>query len=111
MQSERRSILRKALHSTVSVFDRDTGEYVGLVADYAPEGIMITSSTHPIEVGETYHFTLLAHSLRDSGEQDRGDLDAKAVWCEHTSPSFYGTGFKVDALSPNLFKLLELCSQ
>ena len=109
--SERRSILRKAIHSTVSVFDRNTNEYVGLLADYSSEGVLVTTSVNPIELGCTFQFMLLVQSSRDADATDRGEFDAISMWSERTSPSFYGTGFKLSNPSAEILKLLESCSE
>ena len=108
--NERRSILRKAIHSTVSVFDRNTNEYVGLLADYSSEGVMVTTSVNPIELGRTYQFMVLVQSSRGADSTDRGDFNATSMWSERTSPSFYGTGFRLENPGPEILKLLESCT-
>lgn len=107
---DRRAYVRKSLKSTVSVFDRDSNQYIGLVADYSDEGLLITSSITPIQVGKIYHFMLLVQSSHGMDDTDRASVDAVSVWCERTSPSFYGTGFKLQLLPSQAKKLLESCS-
>lgn len=110
-RSERRSILRKAVHSTVSVFDRITNEYVGLLADFSAEGVLITTSVNPIELGRMFQFMILVQSCKGVDTTDRGEFNAISMWSERTSPSFYGTGFKLANPSPEILKLLETCSK
>lgn len=107
---DRRNYVRKSLSSTVSVFDRKTNEYIGLVADWSEDGLLVTSSVMPIAVGTVYQYMLLAQSPGDSGEGKRGNVDAESVWCERSSPSFYGTGYRLINISPEARRVLEKCS-
>jgi len=107
---DRRNYLRKSLSSTVSVFDRKTNEYIGLVADWSEGGLLVTSSVTPIRVGDSYQYILLAQSPGGCGENSRGYLDVESVWCERSSPSFYGTGFRLLNISPQARQVLEKCS-
>lgn len=108
---ERRNYVRKSLSSTVSVFDRKTNEYIGLVADWSDDGILVTSSVKPIDVGGVYEYMLLAQSPNGYDGTDRGQVDAESMWCERTSPSFYGTGFRLKTISPEARVVLEKCSR
>jgi len=107
--SDRRGYVRKSLHSTVSVFDRVTDEYIGLVADFSQDGIMVTSSTRPIQVGETFEYMLLVQSGSGTDLTKRADFDAESMWCERTSPSFYGTGFQIGETNEQALSVLEAC--
>lgn len=106
----RRHHIRKSLTSTVSVFNRDTNEYVGLVADYSRDGMMVTSSINPIPVGSISHYLLLVQSPRMVEDADRAYFEAESVWCEQASPSFYGTGFHMTNLSSAAQKVLDECA-
>lgn len=108
---ERRNYIRKSLSSTVSVFDRNTNEYIGLVADYSDDGLLITSSVNPIQVGGVFEYLLLAQSPNGAEATDRAILDAESVWCERTSPSFYGTGFRLRTISPEAKQVLASSCQ
>ena len=107
---ERRNYVRKSLSSTVSVFDRNTNEYIGLVADWSEDGLLVTSSVNPIHIGGIYEYMLLSQSPNGSDATDRAQLDAESVWCERTSPSFYGTGFWLKLITPEARYVLEKCS-
>lgn len=94
----------------MSVFDRNTNEYIGLVADWSEEGVLVTSSLKPIQVGDIFEYMLLAQSPKGGDATDRAQLDVESVWCERTSPSFYGTGFRLTNITPEARRVLELCS-
>ena len=107
--NNRRHHIRKSLISTVSVFNCDTDEYVGLVADYSRDGMMVASIRNPIPVGQTYHYLLLVqspHAVEDAGS---AYFEAESVWCEQSSPSFYGMGFHLAAFSPVARKVPDEC--
>jgi hypothetical protein len=105
---ERREYIRKSLHSTVSVFERETHQCIGLLADYSPGGFMVASSIRPIEVGRRCEYMLLIQSPVD-GNTTRAPFDAECAWCEQTSPSFYGIGFRLYFISPEVREMLESC--
>ena len=105
---ERRDYIRKSLGSTVNVFDRNTNQYVGMVADFSDGGIMIASSVIPIQVGRKYEYILVTQSGNGS-ENERVPFDAESVWCERASASFYGTGFQIKEMSQSLREVLESC--
>ena len=109
MTDERRKYIRKSLHSKVSVFERNTHEYVGLLADYSQGGFMVASSVQPMEIGGRYEYMLLIQSS-DSGESRRVQLDAECAWCEKSSLSFYGIGFRLENISPEARQVLESCA-
>ena len=106
---ERREYIRKSLHSTVSVFERNTHEYIGLLADYSLGGFMVTSSVRPIEIERRYQYMLLIQS-QVNGNTTRAPFDAECAWCEQTSPSFYGIGFRLEYISPEARQVLESCA-
>jgi len=106
---EQRKYIRKSLHSKVSVFERNTHEYVGLLADYSQEGIMVASSVQPMEIGRRYQYMLLVQSPVN-GDTRRVQLDAECAWCEQGSLSFYGIGFRLENISPEARQVLESCA-
>jgi len=103
---EKRSYIRKSLHSTVTVFDLDTKEYIGLLADYSDDGVLITSSIKPIPVGRTFHYMLLIPSDTTSGV-DRTELNVTSIWSDCANESFYGTGFKLEHPSATIKSFLK----
>lgn len=106
---ERRQYIRKSLHSTVSVFERNTHEYVGLLADYSEGGFMVASTVRPVDVGQHCEFMLLVQSPMESGAI-RVSVDADCAWCEETSASFYGIGFRLGVISTEAQQVLETCT-
>ena len=107
---DRRQYIRKTLSSTVNVFDRNTHDYIGLVADYSDGGLLITSSVNPVEVGKTYQYLLMSQKETNDEIIQRGPVDVVSVWCDRNSSSFYGIGFQIVTLSQTAGKLLESCS-
>lgn len=106
MTDERRKYIRKSLHSKISVFERNTNEYVGLLVDYSLAGFMVTSSVQPTDIGGNYEYTLLVQTA-DDGDSIRIELDAQCAWCEKSSLSFYSTGYRLKNISPQARQMLE----
>ena len=109
MTEEQRKYIRKSLHSKVSVFERNSNEYVGLLVDYSQGGFMVASSVQAMEIGGRYEYMLLVQSSEGS-ESTRLQLDAECVWCEKSSLSFYGIGFRLENISPEARQVLESCA-
>ena len=103
---EKRSYVRKSLHSTVTVFDRDTKEYIGLLADFSEDGVLVTSSVKPIPVGRTFHYMVLVPSNKNGGTC-RAEFDATSIWSDCANETFYGTGFKLVHPSPDAQAILN----
>ncbi|MCF7982408.1 MAG: hypothetical protein K9K86_10515, partial [Pseudomonadales bacterium] len=57
-----------------------------------------------------YQYLLLSQSPNGSEATDRAQLDVESVWCVRTSPSFYGTGFRLKVITPEARRVLEKCS-
>lgn len=108
-QHERRRYVRKSLHSNVSVFDRKTHQYVGLLADYSTGGFMVTSTIRSVDIGQHCEFMLLVQSPHEACAA-RVAVDADCAWCEQTSPSFFGIGLRVGELSEEAKQVLESCA-
>jgi len=106
---ERRQYVRKSLHSKVSVFERNTNSYVGLLADYSVGGFMVASTVQSVEVGQHCEYMLLVQSSMEAGAT-RVSVDADCTWCEQTSPSLCGIGFHVDSISEEAQRVLESCA-
>lgn len=106
---ERRQYVRKSLHSTVSVFERNTNQYIGLLADYSGGGFMVASTVQPVTVGQHCEYMLLVQNALEACAT-RVAVDADCAWCEETSPSFFGIGFRVDNISAEAIRVLESCA-
>jgi len=103
---ERRQYIRKSLHSTISVFERNTNEYIGLLADYSEGGFMIASTIQSVDIGQHCEYMLLVQSPMEAGAT-RVSVDADCAWCEKTGLSFYGIGYQVDNISDEAQRVLE----
>jgi len=106
---ERRQYVRKSLHSKVSVFERNTHQYVGLLADYSVDGFMVASTVQPVEIGQHCEYMLLVQPPMEACAT-RVSVNADCTWCEQTSPSIYGIGFHVDNISEEAQRVLESCA-
>lgn len=85
-----RQFLRKALDSTVSVFETESHEYVGLLVDCSEAGCMISSAS-PLATDIEYHFTIVDLPVNISSKRS-GVLTLKAVWSDQITNTMYGTG-------------------
>ena len=88
-----RQFLRKALDSTVSVFEAKSHEYVGLLVDCSESGCMISSAS-PLPTEAEYHFTIVDLPVSISSKRS-GDLTLKAMWSDKITSTMYGTGFEL----------------
>jgi len=106
---DRRQYVRKSLHSTVSVFERNTNQYIGMLADYSRGGFMVASTVKPLQVGQHCECMLLVQNSLEACAT-RVAVDADCAWCEETSPSFFGIGFRVGNISEEAMQVLESCA-
>lgn len=91
--SERRKEQRKYMTFFGRVFDRQSADLLGNIADITTDGTMVISS-RPLDIGKVYQLRL------DLPEYDFAtdhlDLDALSVWCQpDIDPTFYNTGFQL----------------
>ena len=102
---ERRKHHRKDLAFFTRLFDRDTGQLLGHLANLTVEGAMIISN-EPIEAEKVYRLHM------DLPDQRFGkahlDLDAKSVYCQpDINPQFYNAGFQFVNISPRDIGIIE----
>ncbi len=96
MTEDARVLKRRHLVFYLEVYDDDTGELLGHVADITTKGIKMVSH-EPTPVGRTFRLRMILpeeyfddHVLR---------FEAKSLWSANDiNPDFYDTGFEV----PNL---------
>lgn len=88
-----RQFLRKSLDSTVSVFESESHEYVGLLVDCSERGCMISSAS-PLPTATEYHFTIVDLPVSISSKRS-GNLTLKAMWSDKITATMYGTGFEL----------------
>lgn len=107
MHDERRA-QREVINYYLKVYDRDSGDFLGYLADVTQEGAMI-QSREPIEPDSVFHLRMeLGEDL--SGEEIT--IDARSVWDKKERNSiFYSTGFRFEGVPeearPKLEKLME----
>lgn len=93
MGAENRREPRVQLDVAVSVFDRESGEYVGLMVNVSSQGVMITSSKE-LKVDQVFQFALTKHP-----EQKQVSIMpvfiAKSVWSSSAGERFFNTGFEM----------------
>jgi hypothetical protein len=95
----RRKHKRVYLAFFTRLFDRETGELLGHLANLTAEGAMIISEA-PLEAGKAYrlHMDLSEAFFAKS----HLDFEALCVWSqpEAIAPKFYNTGFKFVKIVP-----------
>jgi len=94
---EQRQFARKTLSCTVSVFDQDSNEYIGLMVDYSRTGVMI-SSPSPLPVDQEFVFKMVDIEPRQHVKRS-GSFTATSVWSDKINSTMYGTGFKISDVS------------
>ena len=94
---ERRKLERKQLVNYLRIFDRNTDQLIGHLADITTEGIRIISED-PQEVNATFQLKMLLPAKIEEVEQIT--FDAKCVWCNPgTMPDTHESGFKLLEIS------------
>ncbi len=96
---DRRKFERKNLGFFTRLFDRETGELLGHLANLTSEGAMILCET-PLSVEKTYRL----HMEIPATVFARGHLDFEAccIWCqpEDIAPHLYNAGFRFTRIAP-----------
>lgn len=97
MSKENRMHPRQVLEGTVSLFQSDTKEYIGLMVDISQSGIMLSSYT-PLEIGSTIEIDMVDIPPNIDSRRT-GQVKAQVMWTDRITPSMYGNGCKVVHLS------------
>ncbi len=97
MTKENRMHPRQTLDGTVSLFQHDTKEYIGLMVDFSAAGIMMSSYT-PLEVGTIIEVDMVDIPPNIDSRRT-GQVKAEVMWTDRITPSMYGNGCKVIGLS------------
>jgi hypothetical protein len=95
----RRKLKRVYLAFFTRLFDRETGELLGHLANLTAEGAMIISET-PLEPGKVYRLHMdLSEAFFSKSHLD---FEARCVWSqpEEIAPKFYNTGFQFVKIAP-----------
>jgi hypothetical protein len=96
---ERRKLERKNLGFFTRLYDRETGELLGHLANLTGEGAMILCEA-PLAVDKDYRLHMEISETRFT----RGHLDftARCIWCrpEDIAPNLYNAGFHFCQIAP-----------
>ncbi|HBC57623.1 MAG TPA: hypothetical protein DCZ03_10710 [Gammaproteobacteria bacterium] len=102
---EKRRATRRTLKHYMSVFDRHSHAYLGMLVELSDSGFKLTSPKK-IELQLSYHL-----ALADSPTLNEADtiafFEAASIWCEQKSGAFYDSGFKfveVSHLTKEIFQ-------
>lgn len=93
-----RTFNRHALAMDFRVFDVDSGEVLGRVGDFTPEGLMVWGET-PLENGKLYQIRI---EFPESAEDPAPNhvFEARCVWIgKDRNPALHDAGFRF--LDPN----------
>lgn len=103
--AERRKLSRKYLTFFGRIFDRQTGQLLGNVADITAEGVMVISS-HPIEVDKDFQLRVdLAGRIFGV---DHLNLSGCSIWCQtDIDPAYFNTGFQLTGVTPEEIELID----
>lgn len=95
----RRKLNRVYLAFFTRLFDRETGELLGHLANLTPEGAMIISEA-PLETGKVYRLHMDLSEAYFS--KSHLDFEARCVYSqpEAIAPKFYNTGFQLLKIAP-----------
>ena len=84
---------RTILSSTVSVFDKNTSEYIGLLVDVSDEGVML-SSYLPLTEHSQIEVDIVEIPKGD-GSRRTGTIKLEVVWSHSISSSMHGNGCRI----------------
>jgi hypothetical protein len=103
--NERRKHHRKDLAFFTRLFDRDTGQLLGHLANLTTEGAMIISN-EPIETGKVYRLHM---DLSDQGfGKAHLNFEARSIYCQlDITPHSYNVGFQFTNILPRDIGIIE----
>ncbi len=96
---ERRKIERKNLAFFTRLFNRETGDLLGHLANLTAIGAMIICET-PLESNRCYRIQM--ELPEPIAGREHLNFEAECLWCrpEQFSPQFHNAGFKFTQISP-----------
>ena len=95
---ERRKINRRFLSYFIRVFDSDTRQQIGNLADITPQGILLIS-LHPIPKGQVIRLRL--EVTPEVSDKPFLEFSAQSKWCQpDIDPKLFNVGFKLLQLTP-----------
>lgn len=109
MSEEQRIHPRAILKSSVSVFERGSKDYLGLLVDCSESGIKI-SSYEALSPGTRFELDLVDIPPNIDGRRT-GQCIAEVVWSDKLTPSLYGNGCVISDASDMLKTMMKSYSQ
>jgi hypothetical protein len=95
---EKRKINRRFLSYFIRVFDSDTRQQIGNLADITPQGILLIS-LHSIPKGQIIRLRL--EVTPEVSDKPFLEFSAQSKWCQpDIDPKLYNVGFKLLNLTP-----------
>jgi hypothetical protein len=102
---ERRKFDRKYLMFYTRVFNRETGELVGHLADLTAEGAQLICE-QPVATDQLFHLSM--DLPIGAFSKQFLNFDAQCVWCKpDIDPNFYGAGFHLINLNDDDRAIIE----
>ncbi len=96
---------RWVLKSSVSVFEQQSKEYLGLLVDCSEQGLMI-STYDQLSPGTRLQLDLV--DIPPNIDHRRtGQCVAEVVWSDKITPSLYGNGFRIMEATPMLNSMIK----
>lgn len=92
-EKEQRKLRRLHIICYLRVFDRESAELVGHIADISTAGMMLVSD-RPLELDTDYR--LVMELPLEGNKRTRVLLTARSIWSRRdANPDFYNVGFKL----------------
>ncbi len=92
--ANKRRLKRRDLIYYLSIFDRNTNQFVGQLVNITTEGIMLIAE-NPVKPNLCFEFRMVLPEKIDG--RDEILFDAKSLWCKKdVNPSFYDVGFQIE---------------
>ena len=103
--SKDRKLNRRHLIYYLRVFDRNTGQLIGHLADITSDGIMLTGE-YAVETKTIFQLRMeLPEGIK---ENKQIVFDAKSLWCRRDIDlGFYETGFQLQDLDSKDTEIIE----
>lgn len=103
--AEKRMHPRWHLKSSVSVFEKHSKNYLGLLVDCSEQGLMI-STYDSLATGTLFELDLVDIPANVS-DRRTGSCVAEVVWCDKITPSLYGSGLRILEHTPMLTAMFK----
>lgn len=103
--TDRRRLKRRHLMFYTRIYDKQTGELLGYLADLTEDGAMLISEK-PIETARS--FQLRMDLPTGAFSKEWLSFGACSVWCQaDLDPHLYNTGFQLEQISPEDLGIIQ----